>query len=353
VRSYLLKRILWMFPTLVGITLLTFGIMQLVPGDPGDMLFATPGVDAPTDSGNVEEALVRFRHENLLDQPLWRQYLHYVGPFDLSEEGHVWFGGSGQTPFGGLVLGDLGREFSRPHVTIMDELLKRLQVTVPLALLALVLSYLLALPLGIYSVMRQGSFFDVGAGVFVFLLYAVPAFWAGLMLQLMFGSHWLDLLPIVGLHDQDADSFSFAGRSWDLLLHLVLPIVTLSYGGFAYLSRQMRSGLLDVIREDYIRTARAKGLSERTVVLKHALRNALGPVLTLFATILPGLIGGALIVEVVFDLPGIGRYAYEGLEQRDYFIVMGTTTFSAVVTLVCVLLTDLAYAWIDPRVRYG
>jgi peptide/nickel transport system permease protein len=339
-----------MIPTLIGITVLTFAVMQLVPGDPADLRFFSE--DSPLDTGNIEQGLAQFRRENLLDQPLWRQYLHYVGPFDLSERGHTWFGGSGEAPWGGLLLGDLGREFFRPHVTILDELLRRLRVTVPLALCALFFSYLLALPLGIYSVMRQGSFFDVAAGVIVFLLYSVPMFWAALMLQLIFGSNWLGLLPVIGLTDKDAAELSAFGQFTDVLAHLILPVATLTVGGFAYLTRQMRAGLLDVIREDYIRTARAKGLSERKVVLKHGLRNSLGPVLTLFATIMPALIGGSVIVESVFDLPGIGSYAYYGLMQRDYFVVMGTTTFSAIITLVCILVTDLAYAWIDPRIRY-
>ena len=341
-----------MIPTLFGITLFTFCVMQLVPGDPADVYFAPEGGEAAPDASNVVQGIEQFRRASLLAQPIWRQYLHYIGPFDLSARGHRWFGGSGETPWGGLLLGDLGREIGRPHVLVRDELLRRLGVTVPLALLALVLSYACALPLAILSVMRRGSSFDVGAGVFVFLLYSIPVFWAGLMLQLFFGSFGLDLLPIVGLADQDAADLSAGAKLVDLARHLVLPVVTLTYGGFAYLSRHMRSGLLEVIREDYIRTARAKGLSERSVVLKHALRNSLGPVLTIFATMLPALIGGSVIVEAVFDLPGMGSYAYDGISKRDYFVVMGTTTFSAVVTLVCILITDLAYAWVDPRVRY-
>ncbi len=341
-----------MIPTLLGITVLTFCVMQLVPGDPADIHMAAEGGEATPDMGNIQQGLAQFRREYLLDQPIWRQYLHYLGPFDLSASGHRWFGGTGENSYGGLLLGDLGREFGRPHVQIRDELLRRMKVTVPLAFTALFLSYALALPLGIVSVMRRGGPFDTGAGVLVFLLYSVPAFWAALMLQLIFGAHWLDLLPIVGLADKNAADFGQMERGWDVLKHLILPIVVLTYGGFAYLSRHMRSGLLDVIRENYIRTARAKGLSERTVILKHALRNSLGPLLTLFATILPALIGGSVIVEFIFDLPGVGSYAFDAVSNRDYFIVMGVTTFSAVVTLVCILVTDLAYAWLDPRIRY-
>jgi len=342
-----------MIPTLFGITVLTFAIMHLAPGDPAELRYSgAPGAAEAAEAGRIEQAIERFRREHLLDQPVWRQYLHYVGPFDLSEEGHPWFGGTGLNSWGGLVLGDMGRELFRPNVGVGGEILRRLRVTAPLALAALLLSYLLALPLGIYSCMRQGSVLDVTAAALVFLLYSVPAFWAALLLQLAFGANGLGWLPIIGLADQNAETFSFFGRLWDYLRHALLPVAVLTMGGFAYLSRQMRAGLLETIRQDYVRTARAKGLSERTVILKHALRNSLGPVVMLFATILPALIGGSVIVESIFDLDGLGNYAYGGLLQRDYFVVMGTTTFSALVTLVCILLADLAYAWLDPRVRY-
>ena len=340
-------------PTLVGITFITFAVMQLAPGDPAEIRFQGVGPEnTSTERGSIEAAIEKFRRENLLDQPLWKQYLHYVGPFDLGPDGHEWFGGSGEKPYGGLVIGDLKHEFHRPNVPIREELVRRLKVTIPFALTAVLLSYLIALPLGIYSVVRQGTVRDATATIFVFLLYSVPTFWAGLMLQLMFGANWLGVLPILGLHDKDAGTFGRGDYLWDLLLHTILPLATLTYGGFAYLSRQMRAGMIETIRQDYVRTARAKGLSEKVVILKHALRNSLIPVVTLFASILPILIGGSVIVETIFDIPGMGKYAFEGLLQRDYFIVMATTTLSAVMTLVGILLSDLTYALVDPRISY-
>lgn len=352
--QYVVRRLLWMFPTLVGITFITFCVMQLAPGDPAEIKFqGAGGVEGATmDTSSIEAAIAKFRRENLLDQPLWKQYLHYVGPFDLGPQGHPWFGGSGEKPYGGLLVGDLKHEFHRPSVPIREELVRRLKVTVPFALAAVLLSYLIALPLGIYSVVRQGTVQDAGATVLVFLLYSVPTFWAGLMLQLMFGANWLDVLPILGLHDKAADALGRGEYLWDLFLHAILPLATLTYGGFAYLSRQMRAGMIETIRQDYVRTARAKGLSEKAVILKHALRNSLIPVVTLFATILPILIGGSVIVETIFDIPGMGKYAFEGLLLRDYFIVMATTTLSAVMTLIGILLSDLTYALVDPRIKY-
>ena len=353
--SYFLRRILWMVPTLIGITFLTFAVMRLAPGDPSTIKFAgaiDTGRGIGSTKGSIEDAIAKFRSAHLLDEPLWKQYLHYVGPFDLSPQGTERFGGSGQRPFGGLLAGDLKNEYHRPNVRIRDELGRRLSITVPFALASVMLSYLIALPLGIWSVVRQGTVRDAAATVLVFLLYSIPTFWAGLMLQLVFGANWLDWLPILGLHDKDAGSLGRWERLWDLLLHAILPLACLTYGTFAYLSRQMRAGMLDTIRQDYVRTARAKGLPERTVVLKHALRNSLIPVLTLFATILPTLIGGSVIVETIFDIPGMGKYAFEGLLQRDYNVVMATTTLSALMTLVGILVSDLTYALVDPRISY-
>ncbi|MFT5081371.1 MAG: peptide/nickel transport system permease protein, partial [Planctomycetota bacterium] len=161
----------------------------------------------------------------------------------------------------------------------------------------------------------------------------------------------LDWLPVLGLHDKDAASMGRAEWTWDLVKHSILPVATLTYGSFAYLSRQMRAGMLDVIRQDYIRTARAKGMSERVVIYKHALRNSMIPVITLLASILPILIGGSVIVEKVFNIPGMGMYAFEGLLRRDFNIIMATTLFVGVMTQFGILMSDITYSLVDPRIR--
>jgi peptide/nickel transport system permease protein len=258
---------------------------------------------------------------------------------------------SGQRPWGGLLCLDLGNEM-QAKTSVAEELGRRLAVTVPLSLISVLLSYLIALPMGIFSVRRQGTRADGALTVTLFVLYSIPTFWAGLMLILIFGKTGLDWLPVLGLHDKDADSLSRGAWLWDLAKHTVLPVVTLTYGSLAYLSRQMRAGMLEVIRQDYIRTARAKGLSERVVVYKHALRNSMIPVLTLLASILPILIGGSIIVEKVFDIPGMGKYAFEGLLRRDFYIVMATTIFVGIMTQVGILLSDITYSLVDPRIRH-
>ncbi len=257
---------------------------------------------------------------------------------------------SGTKKWDGLFAGDLGRELESKR-PVIEELALRLKVTVPLALVAVFLTYLIALPLGIFSVRRQGTLADGALTLGLFVLYSVPTFWAGLMLILIFGKTGLDLLPVVGLYDKDFDSLSTMGQVWDVIKHSILPIVTLTYGGLAYLSRQMRAGMLDVIRQDYIRTAKAKGLSDDRVVYKHALRNSMIPVLTLLASILPILVGGALITEVIFNIQGMGKYAFEGLLKRDFSIVMATTLFVGIMTQFGILLSDIAYSLVDPRIR--
>jgi len=337
-----------------GITLITFVIMRLAPGDPASIRFGAggeQGAGMSSESGGVLASEAKFRKDRLLDQPLWKQYLHYMGPFDLSEQGHSLFGGTGESPWGGVLLLDLETEYHSKE-PVLGKLIERLKVTIPFAFISITLSYLIALPLGIWSVVRQGTRRDGTVMVIVFLLYSIPTFWAGLMMQLVFGANLLDVLPIIGLHHRDAETFLTGPYLWDLFKHAILPLACMTYGTFAYLSRQMRAGMIETIRQDYIRTARAKGLSERVVILKHALRNSMIPVITLFASALPLLIGGSLIVEVVFQINGMGRYAFEGLLLRDYNIVMATTTFSAVMTLFGVLFSDITYALVDPRISY-
>ncbi len=349
--SYLIQRLLWIPPILLGISLVVFLGIRVAPGDPS---LAAVGVGqggpGQQDAAGAVEAL---RHREGLDRSLLVQFLGFVGPLNTKPDGHPWFGGSGREPFGGILALDLGTEFGRPGVPIAGELAKRLRVTLPLALISMFLVYACALPLGIFSARRSGTRVDLALSTWLLLLYSVPAFWAGLILIMGFGITGLDWLPTLGLHAKDAQGLGSWAYAWDLFLHSILPVLCLTYGGIAYLSKQMRVGLLEVLGADYIRTARAKGLSERRVIFKHALRNALLPVITLFASLFPMLIGGALIVEVIFDLPGMGRYAYEGLLARDYGIIMATTMLSAVMTLAGMLLSDLAYALVDPRIHYG
>jgi peptide/nickel transport system permease protein len=351
VLNYCLRRLAWMIPTMIGITLVVFVAVHAAPGDPALIRFGTGESTASSEDLAAERA--RFRAEYLLDRPLAVQYLHFLGPFDLGANGHPWFGGDGSDPWHGVLALDFGNEFQRSGMPVLEEIGRRLAVTIPLSLAAIVLSYAIALPLGVLSAVRRRSALDRATSVGIFALHSIPTFWAGLVLILLFGASGLGWLPVIGLHDKDADSLPPIEYALDTLVHCILPVATLTYGGLAYLSRQMRAGMIDVIGQDYVRTARAKGLPERTVIWKHAMRNALIPVTTLFATVLPALIGGSVIVETVFGLPGMGSYAYEGLLARDHNVIMATTTLSAAMTLLGILLSDILYALLDPRIRHG
>ena len=351
--AYALRRLLWLPPTLIGITLLLFAAVHAAPGDPAIVMAGFEGSGEMVPRPDLQAAAEKFRRRHLLDQSLARQYLHFVGPFSMAPDGHRWFGGSGADPWHGVLALDLGDEMHRPGVGVAAEIGRRLKVTVPLALSAILLSYLIAIPLGIWSSLRHGTARDGALAVLLFGLHSVPSFWAGLVLAMVFGAAGLGWLPAYGLHSPGAGELAPLARAWDTLLHCVLPVVTLTYGSLAYLSRQMRAGLLEVAGLDYMRAALAKGLTPRQAMLRHGVPNALLPVLTLFASVLPVLVGGSIVVETIFDLPGMGRYAYEGLQARDYNIVLATATFSALMTWLGLYLSDLSYALADPRIRQG
>lgn len=352
--AYTLRRLLLAVPTLLGIALVAFGMLKLAPGGAEYARFAEQVSEsgAPLDDAAfVEEQLRRFREEWLLDRSLARQFLHYVGPFDLGAEGHRWFGGTGADPWHGLLAGELGTEMLRPDVRVGEEMLRRLKVTVPLAGTSILLTYLLAVPLGVWTAVRRGRPLELATTALLFVLYAVPIFWACLLLQYAFGRTGLDWLPVIGLRDPDADELSAAGRALDLARHAVLPVAAYTYAGLAYVARQTRASVLEHVERDYVRAARARGLPERVVVARHVLRNALIPIVTLTASILPALIGGSVVVEYVFDVPGMGSWAFDALLKRDVNVLMATTLVSGALTVLGILLSDLLYAAVDPRIR--
>jgi peptide/nickel transport system permease protein len=352
VLGFVLRRLLLLIPTVLGVSVVTFALVHLVPGDPASFAGqdADGGVAADVDAAALAEG---FRRRYLLDQPLWKQYLHYLGPFDLSERGHAWFGGSGERPWHGVLALDLGTEQLRPEVDIASELLRRLAITLPMTGLALLLAYALAIPLGVHAATRRGTVTERGTTALLFALYALPAFWAALLLQASLGGAGLGWLPTLGLASSDAGELTGLDALVDRLKHLVLPVTCYAYGSLAYLSRQMRAGMIEVVSQDFVRTARAKGLPERTVVWKHALRSSLVPLVTLFGSVLPALVGGSVVVETVFDVPGMGLYVYESLLRREVDAVLGAVLLGAVTTVAGILVSDVLHAWIDPRVRPG
>ena len=245
---------------------------------------------------------------------------------------------------------DISYKHKRPVIDLIKE---RLPISLQLSVISIFLSFIIAIPLGIYSSTHQYSISDKLITVVLFVLYSMPSFWVAQMLILFTtGGEFPRLFPATGLHSVGADEFGFWKYMIDWLWHLILPITVFTYGGIAFISRQMRVGMLEIIRSDFIRTARAKGLSERVVIFKHALRNALIPILTLAAALLPAMLGGSVIIEEIFTIDGMGRLSFQAILNRDYPIINGIAFFSAALTLLGVLLSDLSYALVDPRIKY-
>ena len=320
--QYIAKRLLFMAPLLVGITIICFGVMHLAPGSPTDMQTQmNPRASA--------EAQARLRAMYDLDKPLYQQYLIWVKK---------------------LAVLDLGQSFSTDHRPVADKIFERLPITILINVLSLILILAIAIPIGVLSAVRQNSLFDKLTSVFVFIGFAMPTFWLALLLMILFGVQ-LGWLPISGMRSLNYEYLPAGAAFWDLVKHLILPVTLSAFGGLAGLSRYMRSNMLEVIRQDYITTARAKGLSERAVIYKHALRNALLPVITILGLSIPGLIGGSVIFETIFAIPGMGQLFYMSVMSRDYPVVMGILFIGAVLTLLGNLIADVSYAVADPRIR--
>jgi len=235
---------------------------------------------------------------------------------------------------------------------VWDKIEERLPLTFGMNVASLALTLLLAVPIGVLSAWKQNGPFDRAMTVLVFIGFAMPGFWLALLLMLWLGIAW-PVLPISGITSLDFPRLSFWGQSLDLLRHLALPIFIYTFGSLAGLSRFMRASMLEVLRQDYIMTARAKGLPERAVIFRHALRNALMPVITILGLSVPGLIGGSVIIESIFALPGLGQLFYQAVMSRDYPLIMGSLVLGAVLTLAGNLLADVGYGLADPRVRQG
>ena len=311
-----------MVPVLLGITLISFAVIHLAPGKPTDlMLQLNPKVDF-----EAREKLDRIYG---LDKPLPVQYFNWLKR---------------------LARFDFGRSFAdaRP---VSEKILERLPVTVLINVLAIAVIFLFSIPIGIKSAVKRGSSFDRITTVLVFMGFAIPSFWLALILMSFFGVR-LGLLPISGITALDFENFTLIRKILDVGHHLILPVSVASVGGVAGVSRYMRQSMIAAVSEDYIRTARAKGLSERTVIYKHALRNAMLPIITILGLSIPGLISGSVILETIFSIPGIGRLMVESVFARDYNVIMAGLFVSALLTLLGNLIADIAYVYADPRIRY-
>lgn len=330
-QQYLIRRLFLIVPTFLGITLITFLVIQLAPGDPAAMKLRLSADQAALGDKVTQEIVEQTRRLYGLDKPIYTQYL-------------IWLKR--------VVTFDFGTSF-KDHRPVLEKIAERLPVTIELNLISIFLVYLVAIPIGVMSAIKQGTIGDRVVTVGLFILYSLPNFWVAVLLIMFFGGgDFLNLFPIYGIVTPGMETAPMLARIADHLWHIVLPVFCLTYGGFAALSRYQRAGMLEVIRQDYIRTARAKGLPEKLVIFKHAFRNSIIPIVTLLGYLLPGMFGGSVIIESIFSIPGMGQLGFEAVLSRDYPVVLAIATISALLTLLGLLVSDLLYVWADPRISY-
>jgi peptide/nickel transport system permease protein len=331
VKAYLLRRLLLIIPTFIGVSLISFFLIQLAPGSP--IYFKLLGAQGNLQSDAATQQVIEETKALYgLDKPIHVQYLLWLSR---------------------MVRLDFGESY-KDHRPVMEKIADALPITIQFNVLSIILIYLISIPLGVYSATHQRSWTDSSITLVLFILYSLPSFWVAMLLIMFFGGgEFLDWFPIYGLNSVGAQSLSWPAWLLDRLWHMVLPLFCMTYGGLAMLSRFMRSSMLDSVRQDYIRTARAYGFSERVVIWRYAMRNSLITIVTLLGGLLPSLIGGSVIIETIFAIPGMGRLGFEAILSRDYPLIMGVLTMSALLTLVGLIISDIIYALVDPRIRLG
>jgi peptide/nickel transport system permease protein len=319
-----LQKLIWLLTVFIGITLVSFSVIHLAPGSPTDLeTTLNPLADAA-----ARQRLAEFYG---LDRPLHEQYVSWLKQ---------------------LARLDFGNSMSSDGRPVIEKITERLPLTLWLNLTVLFLTLVLAIPLGVIAARHRGGLFDKATTLFVFIGFSMPGFWLALLLMVKFSIE-LQWLPLSGVTSLDHASLSASGKVLDIMRHLALPVFVATFGSLAAMSRFMRSSILEVLRQDYILTAKAKGLPERVIMFRHALANALLPVITLLGLQVPGLIGGSVILETIFSLPGLGLLFYDAVMSRDYPLIMGSLVLGAVLTLAGNLLADFCYGLADPRIRAG
>lgn len=329
--AYTIRRMLYMVPTLLGITVITFAIIHMAPGDPvSQKMYAMGASGAEMSETMTKQVMEDLRAFYGLDKPLYMQYfiwLKRIALLDFSKSIHT----------------------GEP---VLSRIMGRLWWSMELNILSILISYLISIPLGIWTSTRQFSISDKVTGFILYMLYSLPSFWIALLLIIGVGVK-LRWLPFTGLFSLGMEDAPLWEKAVDHLKHMALPLFCYTYGSFAFTARFVRGNMLEVIRQDYIRTARSKGVEEKIVILKHAFRNSLIPIVTLFGLLLPILISGSVIIEWIFNWPGMGWLFFEAVLTRDYPVIMGISVISAIMILVATLLADLVYALVDPRVTYS
>ena len=319
-KAYILRRLLQTVFVIIIVTLIVFFMMHLMPGDPILMYISQ---DEYAEASVTPEQIEALRHKFGLDRPIMVQYLDWMS---------------------GVIRGDLGVSILK-ETTVAYEIGVAMPKTVHLGLMAFILSIIIGVPAGVICAVRRGKWMDTAVTTLANIGITAPIFWVGILLIYLFGLY-LEILPIYG-YTSPSDDF------WMSTKQSILPVLCLTLFPLAGSARQTRSAMLEVLREDYIRTAWSKGLTERVIIMRHALKNSLIPVVTLKGMTIRAIFGGQVLVETIFNIPGMGRLAVDALFSNDYAVVQGTVLVIATVVTLANLLIDLSYSWLDPRVRYG
>jgi peptide/nickel transport system permease protein len=334
--KYLIKRVMWMIPLLIGISLISFFIMHLAPGD-------ITNNEASFNPKASEESRQKLREMYHLDKPVIVQYGLWMKRMATLDFGNSF--ATHQKPV-------FWQTTDKDGFVTKGMIQEALPITLMINILGLIITMTLAIPLGIIAARKYMGWQDKSITLFNFIGFSIPGFWLSLLLMYWLGvmNNWL---PISGLHSLNYDNLEPWGKLKDSISHLILPVLIPSLTGLAGITLFVKNGMLDVLHQDYITTARAKGLSEHKVVYTHALRNALLPLITIVGLSIPGLIGGSVIAETIFAIPGMGKLFFDSVMMRDFPVIMGILTIGSALTLIGNLIADIAYAWADPRVRRG
>jgi len=317
-----------MIPTLIGIVTITFILVKMRP-DPVSMnAFSAEGMKESSASEKYMEDMRKYFGD---DKPLYVQYFK---------------------TFKNLLTLDLGT--SRiDHKPVTEKIAEALPITLALNIITIFIVYLISVPLGVFSALNDSSNWDNFVTFILYLLYSLPSFWVALLLiKYLSGGDYLNLFPLAGLSSVGYDEFSLWQKWQDLMWHLFLPIVVSVYGSFAFLSRFIKSSFMEALKSDYIRTAKAKGMTKRRVVYIHAMRNSLIPLITLMAGILPELFAGSVIIESIFSIPGMGKLAFDSIHSNDHAVIIAVVSFSSFLTLLGILMSDIGYTLVDPRISF-
>ena len=335
-KAYMIRRLLLLVPTLLIVSILVFLSVRFIPGDVIDVMVARM-----TNFGVATDQVDREAIERMLglDVPVYVQYGRWIGVLPTPD----WR--TGESRFNGILQGTLGETLVGASLSVEEKIIARLPVTIELGVLAIVIGLVIALPVGIYSAVRQDTAADYAGRSIAIIGLATPNFWLALMVMIFPAIWWGWAPPMTWV--------PFTEDPLGNLAVLIIPSLILGTAGAASTMRMTRTMMLEVLRQDYIRTAWSKGLKERLVIVRHAIKNALIPVLTLVGLQMPILVGGSVIIENIFNLPGLGRLLLVALDGRDYPVVSGVNLFFATAVMLTILLTDLIYPYLDPRVRYG